>query len=125
MKITLDLKEFQSVIELGTKAMLNSKVHITEIITPFGTFHLDKSICRRRELYDILVDDIKNGQTIAAIKNLRLHIGCGLKLAKDFVEKLRDDKSYLEQWLNGDDEFIKANFDDDSYQNYRNFLEKL
>lgn len=125
MKITLDLKEFEHVITFGIKSVLKDNVNITDVITPFGTFHIGQSSEKRSELFNKIHDDLKVHNTMNAIKTIRATLGCGLKEAKDFVDKLRDDLTYRKNWLNGDDTFIHRNWDANSRGKYEAFIGEL
>lgn len=126
MKITLDLKEFEQALLYGIKAMFNGEAHIVDVITPFGTFHINKESAKRQPLYNELMDYIKKQSLVLAIKTFRTNTGVGLKAAKDFCELLRDNEEFGIAWLNGDDDRVNKLFgysDIDPYNIWKSHLE--
>jgi ribosomal protein L7/L12 len=123
MKITLDLADFENVLNLGVKALFKESANITDVVTPFGTFHINNISPKRQELLDSVIK-FPHNNIIEPIKLVRLNIGCGLKEAKNFCEKLRDDKAFRESWLKGDDEFIKRTWGAMSQDSYAIWLSR-
>ena len=123
MKVQLEPEEFQEALYRGVIMAFNDRdANLTDIITPFGTFHYDghHSVKLRTELMNEILElkDMK----IEAIKRVRLKIGSGLKHAKDFVEKILSESDYRNIWVRGNDEWIKNNFDPESYDRYKDWL---
>lgn|SRR5574343_1286711 len=103
MKINLDLKDFEQILALGVKAMFKENANITDVITPFGTFHINASFEKRQAIFDEILSYIQKDSLISAVKVFRAQTGVGLKAAKDFCEKFRDNEDFRNAWHKGDD----------------------
>lgn len=103
MKINLDLKDFEQILALGVKAMFKENANITDVITPFGTFHINASLEKRKPIFDEILSYIQKDSLISAIKVFRAQTGVGLKAAKEFCEKFRDNEDFRKAWHKGDD----------------------
>lgn len=119
MKVQLELKEFQEALLRGVIFLFNDqKADLTDIITPFGTFHYDGANSRNIRMGVLNIIRENSSMKIESIKHVRIKFGCGLKVAKDFVEKICADIMYANDWVSGDDEWIKSNFDVNDYMRY-------
>lgn len=126
MKITLDLKDFEQVLTLGVKAMFKENANITDVITPFGTFHINNALAKRQPIFDEMLSHIHQNSIINAIKVFRAQTGVGLKAAKDFCEKFRDNEDFRKAWHQGDDTAALKLFDygdKDAYNAWKGRME--
>jgi ribosomal protein L7/L12 len=124
MKITLDLKEIEYIINLGVKALFKETSNVTDIVTPLGTFHINNARINRKNICDTIIEATDRKNILEATKYVRLNIGCRLKDAKYFCEKIRDDQNFRDSWVNGSDDWIHANWDPTSIDFYLIWLNK-
>ena len=118
MKIHLDLKDFEQILALGVKAMFKENASITDVVTPFGTFHINPSLEKRRHIFDEILSYIQKDSLISAVKAFRINTGVGLKAAKDFCEKFRDNEDFRNAWRKGDDTAALKLFHYDDLNSY-------
>ena len=126
MKITLDLKDFEQILTLGVKAMFKENASITNVITPFGTFHINNAAAKRLPMFDEMMGYINQNMLINAIKVFRAQTGVGLKSAKDFCEKFRENENFRKEWQMGEDASTLKLFDlanRDAYNSWKGRLE--
>ena len=126
MKITLDLKDFEQILTPGVKAMFKENASITDVITPFGTFHINNAAVKRQPMFEEMMYYINQNMLINAIKVFRAQTGVGLKAAKDFCERLRDNENFRKEWQMGEDASALKLFDlgdRDAYNSWKGRME--